>query len=478
MPPPRIARVFRLAALLGGVPALALLGLMQQGALAQRPGWLALLACLGAASGIAWYWTRDLARLAEGLRQAAEGDGRLDPAVAESRLPGLAAVGTEAQRLARSLAARQDELRLRRGADEAIVERLPDPLLVLAPDGAPLRANAAARALFGGEGEGPVGGAVQALLRHPLLAGAVERALARGEAEAVDLALPVPVPRELAAWAIPMDPPLADGGRLVILLADRTRERAVERMRQDFVANASHELRTPLTSLIGFIETLRGPAEGDAEARQRFLGIMAEQAGRMQRLVEDLLGLARVELNEHQPPTGSAALGEIVRAELAALEPLLTARRVRVETALDPEAAATPADPDQLAQVVRNLAENAIRHGREAGRLRLAVSQAPRGGRAGVLLAVEDDGPGIPKADLPRLTERFYRVDKGRARQTGGTGLGLAIVKHIVNRHRGALTIASTQGEGTQVQVWLPGGEAAAPATLMLPQSAARIPPR
>ena len=476
---PRALRVLRTAVLIGAAPALTLLALMLAGELAPRAGAWALLACTIAAGGTAWLWVGDVARLSDALRLATEVEAPIDPLAADSLLPGLADIGAGVNRLARSLAARRAELGLLRRADEAIVERLPDPLLVLAPDGTPLRANAAARSLFGGRGEGGGlgGGEVAALLRHPLLAEAVDRALTGGRSEVVDLVMPVPVPRDLAARAIPMDPPLADGGRLVIVLNDRTRERAVERMRHDFVANASHELRTPLASLIGFIETLRGPAEGDAEARRRFLGIMAEQAARMQRLIDDLLGLSRIELTEQQPPTGEAALADLVRAEVAALEPLLAARQVRVETALDEAARATPADSDQLAQVVRNLLANAIRHGREGGRVRLSLAVAPRAGRPGVMLGVEDDGPGIPKADLPRLTERFYRVDKGRARQTGGTGLGLAIVKHIVNRHRGVLSIDSKLGEGTQAQVWLPG-DGAATATLILPQSGAKIPSR
>jgi two-component system phosphate regulon sensor histidine kinase PhoR len=266
----------------------------------------------------------------------------------------------------------------------------------------------------------------------------------------------VPVPRELLAQVMPMEPALADGGRVVVLLSDRTRERAVERMRADFVANASHELRTPLASLIGFIETLRGPAEDDPAARARFLAIMAEQSERMRRLIDDLLGLSRIELAEHQPPVGRAPLAEIARAEAAALEPLLRGRRVALAQELDEGAVAAPADADQLAQVIRNLLENAVRHGREGGEVRLSVARAEAGGRPGVALAVADDGPGIPRQHIPRLTERFYRVDRGRSRAAGGTGLGLAIVKHIVNRHRGQLSIESEEGAGARFRVWLP----------------------
>jgi two-component system phosphate regulon sensor histidine kinase PhoR len=282
-----------------------------------------------------------------------------------------------------------------------------------------------------------------------------------------DVALPVPVAREMSARVIPLDPPLADGGRLLVVLADRTRERAVEKMRADFVANASHELRTPLASLIGFIETLRGPASDDAAARERFLGIMAEQSERMRRLIDDLLGLSRIEVSEHLPPKGRADLAEIVAAEAEAMAPLLASRHARIELDAAAPALAEPAEAEQVAQVVRNLLENAIRYGRVGGVVRVSVARVegpvPAGAartppRPGVLLSVADDGPGIAPEHIPRLTERFYRVDKGRSRNAGGTGLGLAIVKHIMARHRGQLWIESVEGEGSVFRVWWPAG--------------------
>jgi two-component system phosphate regulon sensor histidine kinase PhoR len=457
-------RVIGAAALIGAVPCLALLVLLLEAAVDPLAGALALAATLLGALAVATIWIGNLARLAEALRRAAAEDGRLIPPTATPLLPAVTEIADGVARLARVLAERGELVGRLRRADEAIVEALPDPLLVLAPSGLPLRANAAARALFGAKQErsGLRGGDVAALLRHPTLATAVDKALADRKPQTADLVLHVPVQREIAAQVIPMEPALSDGGRIVIVLSDRSRERAVERMRADFVANASHELRTPLASLIGFIETLRGPAADDPAAQARFLGIMAEQSERMRRLIDDLLGLSRVELTEHQPPTGVADVAAIAEAEAEALEPLFRARRVTLERRIGP-AQATPADGEQVAQVLRNLMENAVRHGREGGQVVLAVARAEGGGRLpqrpGVVFSVTDDGPGIPAEHIPRLTERFYRVDRGRSRAAGGTGLGLAIVKHIISRHRGQLLIESEPGQGASFRVWLPAAE-------------------
>jgi two-component system, OmpR family, phosphate regulon sensor histidine kinase PhoR len=358
----------------------------------------------------------------------------------------------EVERLQRLIARRAQELETMRRADGGVLERLPDPLLVLGAERKVLRANGAARVAFGSE--------MAAALRHPGLRAAIDRALAAHSSQDVELTLPVPVAREVQATVVPLDPPLADGGQALVVLSDRTRERAVERMRADFVANASHELRTPLASLIGFIETLQGPAADDPPAQSRFLAIMAEQAARMNRLIDDLLSLSRVELTEHQAPAQSVDLASLLARLAAGFEPRLAERSVKLDVALAPHLPLVLGDPDQLVQVVQNLLDNAVKYGREGGTVRLRACPAPTGerwpGRPGVLLSVRDEGQGIPREHLPRLTERFYRVDKGRSRAVGGTGLGLAIVKHIVNRHRGHLAIESEEGAGTTVSVWLP----------------------
>ena len=455
---PRLGAWLRATLVISMVPAAALLTMLGMGILPPGPGLLALTATVGSAAMVARVWLGNLARLAARIQAAAAG-GDVPDLPASALLPSVQSVADGVTRLARSLADRGALVERLRRADAAIIEALPDPLLVLSDDRLPLRANRAARDALGApQGPGSAPADVAVLLRHPTVAEALDLVLASGKPAVADLALPVPMPRDLVAQVIPLDPPLADGGRILVLLSDRTRERAVERTRADFVANASHELRTPLASLIGFIETLRGPAADDPAAQQRFLQIMAEQADRMRRLIDDLLGLSRIEVSEHQAPAGRADAAAIARSEAEALAPILAARKVHLALDLPDHAIAEPADADQLGQVVRNLLDNAIRHGRQGGEVRLSVARATeRDGRHGVTIMVTDDGHGIPREHIPRLTERFYRVDKGRSRNAGGTGLGLAIVKHIVNRHRGTLGIESEEGVGTTFRVWLPG---------------------
>jgi two-component system phosphate regulon sensor histidine kinase PhoR len=439
-------------AAISAVPACVLLLLIATGTAAVGAALLGLAVVLiaGAALSLVWVW--DIERLTGTLRHAVmENSEALAQSAGAPRLPPVERITRAIERLSRTLAARAAQVEHLLLATETIVDRLPDPLLVLGPDRAVRRANKAARADFGGE--------IAAVLRNPALRTAIDRAFANGTSETADLTLRVPVPREVRASVLLMDPPLADGGRAILVLSDRTRERMVERMRADFVANASHELRTPLASLIGFIETLRGPAADDPPAQQRFLGIMAEQAERMNRLIDDLLSLSRIELTEHQPPNERVDVADVTRRIAAAFEPRVLAREVQLDLDLAEGLPPVLADEDQLEQVLQNLIDNAVKYGGAGGRVRVVAALAQPGrwpSRPGVVVSVSDTGPGIAKEHVPRLTERFYRVDKGRSRTAGGTGLGLAIVKHIVNRHRGQLAIDSEEGRGSMFSVWLP----------------------
>ena len=228
-------------------------------------------------------------------------------------------------------------------------------------------------------------------------------------------------------------------------------------MRSDFVANASHELRTPLASLSGFIETLQGPARSDAPARDRFLAIMKEQATRMARLIDDLLSLSRIEQKAHIHPDNSVDLGALVRQVADGLSPLAHEREVEVKIADQASSLLVPGDRDELIRVFENLIENALKYGAPGRRVDITLARDPaNGGAKEAVVSVRDYGPGIAPEHLPRLTERFYRVDISESRAQGGTGLGLALVKHILNRHRGRLVIESTPGAGATFAVRLP----------------------
>ena len=243
---------------------------------------------------------------------------------------------------------------------------------------------------------------------------------------------------------------------IMILIEDHTRSAKIEQIRRDFVANASHELKTPLASITGFIETLQGPAADDPEARARFLPIMAQQAERMKRLVEDLMSLNRIELSEHVRPSGTVDLGALLREVTVALSPLAEAAGVTIEVALPNSGPYVIGDRDELSQLFGNLVDNAIKYAGDQGpvRIHLAPDEPGRAKMTGVTVA--DRGPGIAREHIPRLTERFYRVSDSRSREKGGTGLGLSIVKHILNRHRGDLSVRSTLGEGASFTAWLP----------------------
>ena len=341
---------------------------------------------------------------------------------------------------------------------EAVFTSLPDPLIMLNSEQQVVRANRAAESLL----QEPLAGrALPGLLRHPALLAAVDAALAEGSARKVEIALSVPVERQLMAHVEPLRPPLPDGASAILVLHDVTAMMRADRMRADFVANASHELRTPLSTLIGFLETLAGPARNDPEAQARFLPIMLEQGRRMARLVSDLLSLSRIELNEHTPPSGTVDLAAILNSVADSLALKASGRTMSIRLELQPMEPVI-GDADELTQVFQNLVDNAIKYGAAGTEVRVVAGPAealsprvPRRLAGGVAVCVIDRGEGIAREHLPRLTERFYRVDSVRSRELGGTGLGLAIVKHILNRHRGHLEIESALKEGSRFTVYL-----------------------
>ncbi|WP_075216400.1 ATP-binding protein [Mongoliimonas terrestris] len=304
-------------------------------------------------------------------------------------------------------------------------------------------------------------------LRVPELLAALERVGRGGDVEAVRFAERVPTERAWLARVAGVRVGRREGRArtdfILVRLHDETEMMRVERMRVDFIANASHELRTPLASLTGFVETLLGPARNDEVNRERFLKIMLEQAGRMARLIDDLLSLSRIEMKAHLRPETSVDMAQVVGQVIDMLGPLAEETGARVVRTLAPVDHRVRGDRDELIQVTTNLVENALKYGRDGGRVDITLT-AEKGpdGAEGRLLTVRDDGPGIAPEHLPRLTERFYRVDADQSRRRKGTGLGLAIVKHIVARHRGRLSIRSTPGEGASFSIWLESAPAAA----------------
>ncbi len=337
---------------------------------------------------------------------------------------------------------------------EAVLSGLPDPVIALDRRSNVVGSNAAARQIAPALTRGTP---LLLALRIPEINEAVRRAMESGETQRVEFFEKVPTHRWSEAFIVPVALSAAVAGRrelVFVTLHDLTPIKQVEEMRADFVANASHELRTPLASLSGFIETLQGPARNDTQARERFLDIMKAQANRMARLIDDLLSLSRIELKAHVQPAHQVDLAPIVRQVADGLQTLARDRGVEVKIAMPPEALFVRGDRDELIRVFENLIENALKYGAAGKRVEITLARDTGDSEAAV--AVRDYGPGIAPEHLPRLTERFYRVDVAESRAQGGTGLGLALVKHILHRHRGRLTVDSAPGKGATFTVRLP----------------------
>jgi two-component system phosphate regulon sensor histidine kinase PhoR len=330
-----------------------------------------------------------------------------------------------------------------------VLRNLPIPLILIGLNRQVTLASTGARALWGDEVEGRH---YTTLMRQPDFVQAVEACLAGGEAREVDLDWRQSTGDRFFHLAV-----APVGGEVLVTVEERTATVLSDQMRRDFVANVSHELRTPLTAMSGFIETLIGPARDDTAARGRFLAIMQSEVARMVRLVRDLLELSRVEAQERQPPSEVHDMAALLRSVAQTLRPMAEEAGLSLVITGDDSAYPVAADRDQIVQVLTNLIENALKYGSPPGgavTLSLGLVQLPIGPM--VEIAVQDQGEGIDPHHVPRLTERFYRVDSHRSREMGGTGLGLAIVKHVVTRHRGRLRIESEKGRGSRFSVLLP----------------------
>jgi two-component system, OmpR family, phosphate regulon sensor histidine kinase PhoR len=434
----------------------ALAALHWSGELAGRPAVIAM-AAIGAVT--IFLVQRYLGSLARFARFVGELSDEREPVMPRlSFAPATEELATAAATLSTGWRRQRASIDNLAASAQAIVDGLPDPLIAVDRQRRIVRTNLAARALLGTVGPERD---LSTAFRQPQLLAAIDGLLETGadgnytgaDQTAAELVLTGPPELDMIAHLRRLPRAAADGSLALVVLHDTTALRRAERMRADFVANASHELKTPIAGLAGFIETLRGPARDDPAARERFLGIMAEQADRMRRLVDDLLMLSRIEQHEHARPDTAIDLGSVLKGVLDLLQLKASSRKVALELSLDPALPSAVGDYDELTIVFQNLVDNALKYAKPATAVRVAARPAG-GGR--VAVAVSDEGDGIPAAHLPRLTERFYRVDAARSRQLGGTGLGLAIVKHVVNRHRGRLDIQSTPGKGSTFTVILP----------------------
>ena len=374
--------------------------------------------------------------------------------VMKNRLRSEATMEREVTRLRSRIAILSDDDLQRSRIIDDMIDTLPDPLIFLDGNQRINRVNRAARAL----GEGArVGNPLSRLFRQPDLMRAVNKALEESCTQEAELALSSPVAQTFKVRMLPINEPRSmqqsrKRSALLLVMQDVTQAYRMEQLRADFVANVSHELRTPLTSLMGFIETLQGPARGDAKAQEKFLSIMQEQSGRMLHIIEDLLSLSRIELDEHSRPSEEVHIAEVLRKVDDVLSIKAAQREMPIEITVPDQVPPLSGDSNQLIQVFQNLIDNALKYGRPGTPVEVTVRRSDNR----LKIDVRDHGAGIARDHLPRLTERFYRVDNARSREMGGTGLGLAIVKHIVKRHRGRISVESELEKGTCFTVSLP----------------------
>lgn len=344
---------------------------------------------------------------------------------------------------------------------QEVFDRLPSAIIVVDERRRVTHANRSAIDLIGAN---PLNRDLALSLRHPLILDSLDAVLAGSPEKNGEITIPAPVAQSFIFRAERIiDAPLLDGSFATLVLDNITTAHKAEEMRASFVANVSHELRSPLTAIIGFIETLRGPASDDIDARQRFLNIMHRESQRMARLIDDLLSLSRVEINEHIAPKDAVDVPHTIQNVIESLQPQAVERGVKINLQTEDNTPLAIADADQLHQVFRNLIENAIKYGGDDNMVTVStkpVDRVPGSSRPGLSVTIQDQGPGIPKSLIPRLTERFYRIDEARSSTAkigmSSTGLGLAIVKHIVNRHRGHMSTQSEIGVGSTFTVFLP----------------------
>ena len=332
---------------------------------------------------------------------------------------------------------------------QQLAAAVPDPIVIFDKRGTARYANPAAISAFG---QIPAGTMLTHKFRTPEMQKIIEGALRETRAGSLEYIERVPLERAFKVAVLP----LQDATLFMIHFKDQSETRRIDRMRADFIANASHELRTPLASIAGFIETLRGPARNDEKARESFLQIMQTQTSRMARLIDDLLSLSRIEMKPFARTGEKIDIGEIVGSVVESLNHLAQDLGVTVNFEPPKEKMLAPANRDELIQVLVNLLENACKYGQSGQRVDVSIDLSSDGPTPEVTVTIRDYGPGIAEEHIPRITERFYRIDGETSRVKNGTGLGLAIVKHILTRHEGRLSVRSRLGEGASFTIHLP----------------------
>jgi two-component system phosphate regulon sensor histidine kinase PhoR len=377
------------------------------------------------------------------------------PLLALALVVAAAILPADAERHAVNEAAAIEAGGLQRLSGQYLAAAVADPLIIFDRAAVIVHANAAAFAAFGGLAPGM---SLSLKFRAPEMQALLDGILTGDVAsDVVDYAEKLPVERtyRVSASSVGHATDL-----YVLVFKDQSETRRIDRMRADFIANASHELRTPLASIAGFIETLRGPARNDPAARDQFLQIMQNQTGRMARLIDDLLSLSRLEMKPYLKPGTEVDLRQTIDSVIDSLGPLASENGVAIERDFIDGPLVVPGERDELFQVFENLLENACKYGQSGGRVTVSIARdeagAEAGPEAGIAVTIRDYGPGIPEEHIPRITERFYRVDVESSRSQKGTGLGLAIVKHILTRHNARLSIKSEAGKGAAFTVHLP----------------------
>ncbi len=440
--------------IISGPMVLMIWGLYFLDALAVIPAWIASLIIIMICGGFCRPLIHDLAQ----LRHYASLATHLvrPPAVPHIITGGL--MGDLRAALSRLIAAWHRDTHALTADIEALqiaLDRLPDPVFMLSADLSILQTNQAAAALFP---EASYRTNLSDVFRNPDLLDPVFLALNDQRPRESEITLAGPPLRIYRVWVARFPKTLNNGGCALLRMSDQTEMKRIKQLHADFIANASHELKTPLATLIGYIETLRGPPRQDSEAADRFLTIMDNEAQRMGRLIRDLLSLSRIEGREHDRPKDTIDVTEVITSVAKLVHPMLESNQQNLEVELPPDLWVT-GDSDQLIQVFLNLLDNAIKYSGSGQSIRILGRFVRENKRSFLAVSVIDHGEGIDAEHLPRLSERFYRADTTRSRSLGGTGLGLAIVKHILSRHAGRLEISSDPGVGSTFTVFIPAIE-------------------